>query len=150
MTPFHKTFLGPDGAVQFTCSNIAGFFCPINGVCVDFAFLDGFLVIKSPIQLDVVGVYTARSTNGEVESIDVEKVHPRKIASKTKVADHYDGDIKKHIDYTPSYSNDTKQLCGGIAGIQCPDNKMCVDDPSDTCDPNNGGADCSGICVDKP
>ena len=24
---------------------------------------------------------------------------------------------------------------------------MCVDDPSDDCDPNNGGADCGGLCV---
>jgi hypothetical protein len=24
---------------------------------------------------------------------------------------------------------------------------MCVDDPSDSCDPATGGADCSGICV---
>jgi hypothetical protein len=25
-----------------------------------------------------------------------------------------------------------------------------VDDPSDDCDPNNGGADCGGICVEQP
>jgi hypothetical protein len=36
--------------------------------------------------------------------------------------------------------------CGGIAGIQCPGGGRCVDDPSDGCDPNNGGADCGGIC----
>jgi hypothetical protein len=36
--------------------------------------------------------------------------------------------------------------CGGIAGIQCPGGGRCVDDPSDSCDPNNGGADCGGIC----
>jgi hypothetical protein len=23
----------------------------------------------------------------------------------------------------------------------------CVDDPTDSCDPNNGGADCIGICI---
>lgn len=38
-------------------------------------------------------------------------------------------------------------FCGGIAGIACPDGQRCVDDPSDDCDPNNGGADCGGICV---
>lgn len=38
------------------------------------------------------------------------------------------------------------QLCGGIAGIQCPSGFSCVDDPSDSCDPLSGGADCGGIC----
>jgi hypothetical protein len=46
-------------------------------------------------------------------------------------------------------------VCGGIAGIKCPGGQTCVDDPSDTCDPKKGGADCPGICQaaygqDKP
>jgi hypothetical protein len=41
------------------------------------------------------------------------------------------------------------QFCGGIAGIACPEGLVCVDDPSDSCDPEQGGADCGGICV-KP
>lgn len=42
------------------------------------------------------------------------------------------------------------QFCGGIAGFTCNDpNEECVDDPTDSCDPNNGGADCGGICVPK-
>ena len=36
--------------------------------------------------------------------------------------------------------------CGGFAGIECPDGLTCVDDPNDDCDPDNGGADCGGIC----
>src|SRR5205814_9221708 len=39
------------------------------------------------------------------------------------------------------------QFCGGIAGFPCPTGYTCVDDPSDSCDPNAGGADCGGICV---
>jgi hypothetical protein len=39
-----------------------------------------------------------------------------------------------------------KVFCGGIAGIDCPGEGECVDDPSDSCDPNNGGADCGGMC----
>jgi len=39
------------------------------------------------------------------------------------------------------------QTCGGFVGKACPDNLTCIDDPSDDCDPNNGGADCGGICV---
>ena len=37
--------------------------------------------------------------------------------------------------------------CGGIAGFPCPEGFECVDDPSDSCDPNAGGADCIGICL---
>ncbi len=38
------------------------------------------------------------------------------------------------------------QACGGITGAQCPAGQTCVDDPSDTCDPKQGGADCAGTC----
>jgi hypothetical protein len=39
-------------------------------------------------------------------------------------------------------------FCGGIAGFPCPTGQTCIDDPSDDCDPNQGGADCGGICVE--
>jgi hypothetical protein len=38
-------------------------------------------------------------------------------------------------------------FCGGIAGIRCPAGQECVDAPGDGCNPENGGADCGGICV---
>jgi hypothetical protein len=42
------------------------------------------------------------------------------------------------------------QNCGGFAGFMCSDpNEECVDNPNDSCDPNNGGADCGGICMPK-
>ena len=37
--------------------------------------------------------------------------------------------------------------CGGFAGLLCPEGLICVDDPSDDCDPARGGADCIGVCV---
>jgi hypothetical protein len=40
--------------------------------------------------------------------------------------------------------------CGGFAGIACAGLGECQDDPRDGCDPNNGGADCSGVCVCAP
>ncbi|MFN8640970.1 MAG: hypothetical protein U0802_04660 [Candidatus Binatia bacterium] len=36
--------------------------------------------------------------------------------------------------------------CGGIAGIPCPMGYTCVDRPDDGCDPDQGGADCGGVC----
>jgi hypothetical protein len=41
-------------------------------------------------------------------------------------------------------------FCGGFAGIPCAEGYVCVDDPSDDCDPNQGGADCGGICQKEP
>jgi hypothetical protein len=40
--------------------------------------------------------------------------------------------------------------CGGFAGLPCGAGEVCVDDPSDSCDPAHGGADCAGICQPKP
>jgi hypothetical protein len=37
-------------------------------------------------------------------------------------------------------------FCGGIAAFPCPGSGTCVDNPSDGCDPERGGADCGGIC----
>lgn len=41
----------------------------------------------------------------------------------------------------------TNPQCGGFAGLPCPDGLECVDNPGDSCDPKNGGADCGGICI---
>lgn len=51
------------------------------------------------------------------------------------------------IDHTGECKPSEPQACGGIAGIPCPDDQICVDDPGDDCDPTQGGGDCSGICV---
>jgi hypothetical protein len=40
--------------------------------------------------------------------------------------------------------------CGGLPGLPCGAGEVCVDDPSDSCDPTRGGADCPGICQAKP
>jgi hypothetical protein len=39
--------------------------------------------------------------------------------------------------------------CGGFAARPCPGSGACVDDPTDSCDPAKGGADCGGMCVCK-
>lgn len=105
VTPFKKAKLQPDGAMELNCFDVAGYFCPINGVCVDFAFLEGFAVIKSPVPLDVVGVYSARHTDGEVETMDVETVQPKQIGEIVKLMPIQPAaEIKKHIEYPPKGS----------------------------------------------
>jgi len=37
-------------------------------------------------------------------------------------------------------------FCGGIAGIECPGEGYCVDNPDDSCDLEDGGNDCGGLC----
>lgn len=46
-----------------------------------------------------------------------------------------------------SVSASVGTMCGGIAALPCDAGQECVDDPTDSCDPDNGGADCGGICV---
>ncbi len=41
----------------------------------------------------------------------------------------------------------TGPFCGGIAGIECPGSGVCTDAPGDGCSPENGGADCGGVCA---
>ncbi|MDQ3776015.1 MAG: hypothetical protein M3461_17495 [Pseudomonadota bacterium] len=46
----------------------------------------------------------------------------------------------------------TGQVCGGATAVQCPEGQTCVDDPSDTCDPDTygddkAGAACPRICA---
>jgi len=41
-------------------------------------------------------------------------------------------------------------MCGGFAGFRCATSGKCVDDPTDSCDPMNGGADCAGVCAFPP
>ncbi len=44
-------------------------------------------------------------------------------------------------------SSAAPQYCGGIAALECSPGYTCVDDTTDSCDPMNGGADCSGLCL---
>jgi hypothetical protein len=81
-----KGELAPHAALSIDCGTIAGFFCPTaDGLCFDFAALEGFVKINSPIELDVVTIYTARPTEAEVSAMDVETVEPREIAERVEV-----------------------------------------------------------------
>lgn len=39
--------------------------------------------------------------------------------------------------------------CGGITGLDCPLNYLCVDKRGDGCNPDKGGADCIGECKQR-
>jgi hypothetical protein len=87
VTPFHKASLNPDAALEIDCQDLASFFCPIGEppVCIDFIFIKGFVVIDSPVEVDVVAVHTARHSDGEVETMSVNQIEPRKVAKTVKV-----------------------------------------------------------------
>jgi hypothetical protein len=67
--------------------------------------LEGFVVVKSPVALDVVGVYTARHTDGEVETMDVETIPSRQMREIVKLTPPAAGPkLEKHIEYPPKGS----------------------------------------------
>ncbi len=85
ITPYKSFVLGPDQAVALNCFDIANFFCPINGICVDFTAIDGFLVLNSTAELDVVAVYSGNPKSGEVSALEVETIAARKLAKSLTI-----------------------------------------------------------------
>jgi hypothetical protein len=79
ITPYKSLTLEADQAVAYNCFDIAGFYCPIDGVCVDFVAIDGFLVVNSPVELDVVAVYTANPGAGQISTLDTETIAGRRM-----------------------------------------------------------------------
>lgn len=62
-------------------------------------------MIKSPEPLDVVGVYTARHSDGEVETLDVDAVPERKLREEVLVTPpEPKSEIKKHMEFPPKGS----------------------------------------------
>lgn len=80
---FVRESLKADEALGVDCRDIRALFDP---AIVLPPLIEGFVVIYSPVQLDVVVVYTARHRSGvapndsnEVETMDVEEVTPKRI-----------------------------------------------------------------------
>ena len=63
--------LGPDQAFSIDCRELH------ERVGATGAFTDGFTVIESEAELDVVAVYTAAGDRGEVQSLEMERVPAR-------------------------------------------------------------------------
>ena len=71
--------VGPGEALVIDCAMMAALFCPVYGtLCIELTAIEGFVVLRSPVELDVVAVYRARTAEGEVRVLDVEAVAPRR------------------------------------------------------------------------
>ena len=71
ISAFQTLRLRPDGALAITCREISR--------AAGQQVVDGFVVIQTRIDLDVVAVYSAAG-NGGVSTMDVERVAPRRMA----------------------------------------------------------------------
>ena len=73
ISAFIRGELKPDQATKTDCSQLGKFDLHlIHG-------FEGFLVIESPLSLDVVAVYTAAGDTGKVTSLDVEYIRERRL-----------------------------------------------------------------------
>lgn len=84
ISEFVREGLKADEALGVDCRDIRDLFGPAIPLP---PLIEGFVVIYSPVQLDVVAVYTARHRSGvapndsnEVETMDVEEVTPKRVA----------------------------------------------------------------------
>jgi len=68
---FFEARLGPDEALEIDCPDI------LKHAGTE-RFLKGFVVIESQSELDVVAVYTAAGSTGQVQTMALERVPPRK------------------------------------------------------------------------
>jgi hypothetical protein len=77
ISQFFGVGLKGDQAVEIDCTDIA------RRIQVRSRFLKGFVVIQSPTELDVVGVYTAaNSPDGRVVTLEIERVPVRRTGQK--------------------------------------------------------------------
>ena len=73
VSKFVNAKLGPDEALEIDCPDIS----KILGARADF--MKGFVVIESTVELDVVAVYTASGSTGQVETLHTERVPLRRV-----------------------------------------------------------------------
>ncbi len=71
VSPFARSVLGPDQAVEINCPEIWR-------RTRTRGFAKGFAVIETDVGLDVVAVYTAAGAQKQVETLQVERIFPRR------------------------------------------------------------------------
>jgi hypothetical protein len=72
VSKFFDAQLGPDEALEIDCPDIR------KHAGTHEEFLKGFVVLESDSELDVVAVYTAAGDEREVETLQIERVPPRR------------------------------------------------------------------------
>ena len=72
VTDFFSARLGPGEALEIDRADIYEH-------AKQFDFIKGFVTIESGVELDVVAVYTAAGSDGRVETLDIERVAPRRL-----------------------------------------------------------------------
>ncbi len=106
--------------------------CPVNQICSHIAYPDD-------------------GTTAECNTAThlCEAVKPDDVACGGHVTNPHSC-ASSYTCYDPAGSTDLTgeclQNCGGIAGITCATGYVCNDNPTDSCDPTHGGADCPGLC----
>ena len=70
---FFEARLGPDEALEIDCPDIQR-----HAGAGNERFLKGFVVIESPTELDVVAVYTAAGSTGQIQTMALERVPAQK------------------------------------------------------------------------
>jgi hypothetical protein len=73
VSKFFRATLGPDEAFEIDCRDIR------EHAQYGEDLLKGFVVIQSETELDIVAVYTAAGANEAIETMDIERVSPRRI-----------------------------------------------------------------------
>jgi CARDB len=76
-TQFVQARLRPDEAFEIDCPDIMRF-ARAQG------FIKGFVVIETDVELDVVAVYSAAGATRQVETMELERVPPRRLGSPGK------------------------------------------------------------------
>ena len=73
VSAFFPARLGPDEALEIDSPDI------LKRAGANAEFLKGFVVIESPVELDVVAVYTASGSTGQIETLHTERVPARRV-----------------------------------------------------------------------
>lgn len=78
--------LEPDESLEIDCGDVAQAFCPIEDVCVSFLWVEGFVIIDSPVALDVAALLSSGPHGGEVTAAHIEPALGQQITKTLEVS----------------------------------------------------------------
>jgi hypothetical protein len=71
--------LPAEAAYQIDCRNILAHLSSAGIPLPPGQVADGFVVLRSPVELDVIGVYSAAGPGGLVSTLHMERIPPRRV-----------------------------------------------------------------------